>query len=101
MSIKSCFFIGYREANEEIYANLRTAVERHIVEFGITEFIVGHYGSFDKLAARAVIDAKNIHPEVTLTLLLPYHPAERPTAAPKGFDGHLLSPRTWSVFHAV
>lgn len=92
MCMKSCFFIGHREASEEIYADLRAAVEHHIVEFGVTEFIVGHYGGFDKLAARAVIDAKKTHPEVTLTLLLPYHPAERPTAAPKGFDGTYYPP---------
>lgn len=57
------------------------------VEFGVTEFIVGQYGGFDKLAARAVIDAKKTHLEVTLTLLLPYHPAERPIEVPQGFDG--------------
>ena len=92
MIAKSCFFIGHREASEEIYTDLRAAVEQHIVEFGVTEFIVGHYGGFDKLAARAVIDAKKTHPEVTLTLLLPYHPAEHPTAPPKGFDGTYYPP---------
>lgn len=92
MCIKSCFFIGHREANEEIYADLLAAVERHIVEFGVTEFIIGHYGGFDRLAARAVIEAKKTHPEVTLTLLLPYHPAERPMEAPEGFDGTYCPP---------
>ena len=92
MNIKSCFFIGHREASEEIYDELRTAVEQHIVEFGVTEFAVGHYGGFDRLAARAVIEAKKTHPEVTLTLLLPYHPAERPMAAPEGFDGTYYPP---------
>ena len=92
MISKSCFFIGHREASEEIYTNLRAAVEQHIVEYGVTEFIVGHYGGFDRLAAKAVIEAKKIHPEVTLTLLLPYHPAERPAAAPKGFDGTYYPP---------
>lgn len=31
MITKSCFFIGHREASEEIYADLRAAVEQHIV----------------------------------------------------------------------
>ena len=100
MCIKSCFFIGHREVNEEIYAELRAAVEQHIVEFDVTEFIVGHYGGFDRLAARAVIEAKETHPEVTLTLLLSYHPAERPMTAPEGFDGTYIL-RTWNVFLAV
>ena len=92
MIVKSCFFIGHREESEEIYADLRAAVEQHIVEFGITEFIVGQYGGFDKLAARAVIDAKKTHPEVILTLILPYHPAERPIEVPQGFDGTYYPP---------
>ena len=44
MGGKSCFFIGHREASEEIYPVLYAAVEQHIVEYGVTEFIVGHYG---------------------------------------------------------
>ena len=92
MIAKSCFFIGHREANEKIYADLRAAVEQHIVEFGVREFIVGHYGGFDRMAAKAVIDAKKTHPEVTLTLLLPYHPAECPVEAPEGFDGTYYPP---------
>ena len=39
MGGKSCFFIGHREASEEIYPALYAAVEQHIVEYGVTEFI--------------------------------------------------------------
>ena len=77
MRQKSCFFIGHRETPEEIYPVLCAAVEEHIVRYGVTEFIVGHYGCFDCFAAKAVKTAKQAHPEVELTLLLPYHPAER------------------------
>lgn len=92
MDRKSCFFIGHREASEEIYPELKTAVEQHITEYGVTEFIVGHYGGFDRLAARAVIEAKKIHPEVTLTMLLPYHPAEQLIPTPAGFDSTYYPP---------
>ena len=87
MGGKSCFFIGHRETSGEIYQALYAAVEQHILEYGVTEFIVGHYGGFDRLAASAVKEAKRIYPEVRLTLLLPYHPAERPISTPDGFDG--------------
>ena len=86
MGGKSCFFIGHREASEEIYPALYAAVEQHILEYGVTEFIVGHYGGFDRLAASAVKEAKRFYPEVKLILLLPYHPAERPISTPDGFD---------------
>lgn len=92
MSRKSCFFIGHREASEEIYPALCTAVEKHIVRYGVTEFIVGHYGGFDRLAAKAVKAAKHSNPEVELTLLLPYHPAERPIPVWDGFDSTYYPP---------
>lgn len=87
-----CFFIGHREAGDELLPALTAEVERHITEYDVTSFMVGRYGNFDKLAARAVIDTKKRHPEATLTLLLPYHPFDRPTPTPKGFDGTFYPP---------
>ena len=72
--MKSCFFIGHREASAEILPALQNAVELHIVEYGVTEFVVGHYGGFDRLAARAVIDAKEQHPEITLFPFITLNP---------------------------
>ena len=93
MGGKTCFFIGHRETSEEIYPVLCAAVEEHIVHYGVTEFIVGRYGCFDvHLAASAVKEAKYFYPEVKLTLLLPYHPAERPIPTPDGFDGTFYPP---------
>ena len=97
MSGKSCFFIGHRETSEAIYPALYAAVEQHILEYGVTEFIVGHYGGFDRLAASAVKEAKRFYPEVKLTLLLPYHPAERPIPTPDGFDSTFYPPGMESV----
>ena len=90
--MKSCFFIGYREASTEILPALRNAVEQHIVEDGVTEFIAGHYGGFDHMAARTVIDAKAQHPEITLSMLIPYHPGERLAELPSGFDNTFYPP---------
>ena len=86
MSGRCCFFIGHRDASQEILPALDEAIEKHIIEYGVTEFIVGSYGNFDLLAASAVIRAKQRHPQITLALLLPYHPAERPVEKPGGFD---------------
>lgn len=52
-------------------------VERHIVSYGVSEFIVGHYGAFDSMAATAVHERKSKHTNIKLTLLLPYHPSNR------------------------
>lgn len=83
----SCFFIGHREAGTNILPLLAETVARHITEYNVTDFYVGHYGGFDGLAAQAVKEAKEHFPEVKLTLVLPYHPAIRPINTPKGFDG--------------
>lgn len=84
---KTCFFIGHRDAPESLLPLLTAEVERHITEYGAGDFVVGGYGNFDSMAARAVIAAKKRHPEITLYRLLPYHPAERPVPDLPGFDG--------------
>lgn len=105
MGDKTCFFIGHREAPESIYPELARTVEQLIGQ-GVTDFYVGHYGNFDRLAAQAVIVAKQQHSEVRLTMLLPYHPAERKVILPAGFDGSLYPPgmenvpRRFAIAHA-
>ena len=84
---KSCFFIGHREADDRLLPRLELVIDRLIQEDGVHYFYVGGYGGFDRLAAAAVRRMKQKHPDITLMLVLPYHPAERPTEAPDGFDG--------------
>ena len=91
MNGKVCFFIGHRDTPEHVYPALEQAVEQLITQ-GVTEFYVGNHGSFDRMAARAVIAAKQLHPQVRLTMLLAYHPGERPVTLPPGFDGSLYPP---------
>lgn len=97
MNHKSCFFIGHREASDAIYPALLAAVRQHIVAFHVSEFVVGHYGHFDRLAARAVIEIKREFPEVLLLMLIPYHPVEAPIEPPEGFDGTFYPPGMESV----
>lgn len=82
----ACFFIGHRDAPETVFPALSRAVERHIAEYGVTEFVVGDRGAFDRMAARAVLEAKKRSPAVRLYLLIAYHPGERPAPLPAGFD---------------
>ena len=90
--MKSCFFIGHREASSEVFSALTEAIEQHIVEYCVTKFIVGNYGGFDHMAAKAVIAAKERHPDISLSMLIPYHPAERAMEPPKGFDNTFYPP---------
>ena len=92
MEGKSCFFIGHREATSELLPILKRTVAEHISEYGVTEFVVGDYGGFDHVAARAVISLKQQFPQITLSLLIPYHPVERPIETPPGFDNTYYPP---------
>ena len=73
--MKHCFMIGHRDAPESIYPELCKAVEQHITLYGVTEFMVGEHGAFDRMALRAVARLKNSYPHVKLTLLLSCLPA--------------------------
>ena len=88
----TCFFIGHRETPDTLLNELSAEVERHIAEYGVTEFVVRKYGHLDALAAKCVKTSKKRHPEVPLTLLLPYHPYDRPTPTPPGFNGTFYLP---------
>lgn len=85
--MNSCFFIGHREADERLLPRLELVINRLIIEENVRCFYVGGYGGFDQIAATAVKRAKKEYPDITLMLVLPYHPAERPIEKPLGYDG--------------
>ena len=99
MGGKSCFFIGHRETSEAIYPALYAVVEQHILEYGVTEFIVGHYGGFDRLAASAVKEAKRFYPEVKLTLLFHIIRQSGPSQHPMDLTEHSIH-QGWKAFRA-
>ena len=73
----TCFFIGHADAGMDIYDSLVCCIEKHITKYGVRHFMIGHYGSFDSMAASAVQSLKAVYDGIDLTLLLPYHPAEK------------------------
>ena len=82
-----CFFAGHSDAPSSIQAALVDAVEFHIVNYGVTEFYIGQYGAFDRMAAKAVAEAKVRHLDVKFYLALAYYPPTR-YEAQVDFDGY-------------
>lgn len=82
-----CFFIGHRDASDEILPYIREEVEALIVQEKVTQFYVGGYGNFDRLAGVSLIELKEKHPFIQLYRVIPYHPTDRKIEIPKGFDG--------------
>ena len=84
---KLCFFIGHSGSPYTLRDDLDKAVEFVIQERGVREFVVGQYGNFDRMATSAVKEIKRRYSDISLRLLLPYHPSERPIEVTEGFDG--------------
>lgn len=101
--MKTCFFIGHRDAPEKLRPLLGAVIKRHITEYGAREFVVGHYGRFDYMAAAAVKAAKEQYPDISLVLLLPYYPFPYET---EGYDstyypeGMESVPKPFAIVHA-
>lgn len=87
----SCFFIGHRETPDRVYPTLIETIERHIAEYGVSEFVVGQYGNFDRLVIRALSQVKRAHPDITLMLMTPYYPVNRKGGSAKGVRRPVLS----------
>lgn len=92
---RSCFLIGNRDVDETILPALESCIIDHIEKKSVHEFIVGQYENFDHIAAKTIIHLKEKYPFIILTLLTPYHPGDRRTILPKGFDG------TWYPFEKI
>ncbi len=105
MDNKTSFFIGSRHTPYNIKAQLAEAIEKHITEYGVTTFTVGHYGAFDKLTAEVLLEAKQRHSNIKLYLLAPYA-LNQNREAPKGFDGTFypegleIVPRRYAIVQA-
>ena len=97
----TCFFIGHRDAPEELLPLISDAAERLITDCDVTAFYVGGYGAFDRIAGRAVVVLKKKYSHIRLYRVIAYHPAERPQKAPKGYDGTYYPPGMEEVPHRV
>ena len=85
--MKKCFFIGHRDTGDEVLPFIKDAAEKLIVQEEVTQFYVGGYGSFDRLAGRAMIDLKAVYPFLQLYRVIPYHPTNRKIELSQGYDG--------------
>ena len=85
--MSSCFFIGSRDAGEELRSEVRAAAERLIQDEGVRDFYVGSRGAFDHLAASVVMSLMEVHPEVRLYRVLSDFPTGRDVPEHPGFTG--------------
>lgn len=105
MDEKTCFFIGHRNTPDSIKEELKEVVEKHITEYGVNTFTVGHYGSFDCLVQKVLIEAKQHHADIKVYILAPYALTQK-RIMPIGIDGTLYPegtekvPRPYAIVYA-
>lgn len=89
-----CFLFGNRDTPESAEPLIAAEIERIYLGCKHTEvqFIVGNYGSFDRMAIGVLRRLKQKYPRMVVNLLTPWHPAERPVDTPQGFDGQFYPP---------
>lgn len=92
MDNKVCFLFGHASTPYEAIASIEAAAERHYQEYSIRTFILGNRGGFDSYAATAIKNLKKRHKDISLLLLLAYHPTERPVYLTDGFDNAYYPP---------
>ena len=83
---------GHGDAPESIMPRILAAIEAQYRDNGVTVFYVGNRGSFDRMATAAVKQVKQRFPEISMILVLAYHPGERTVDLGKGFDGSYYPP---------
>ena len=73
--MKTVTFCGHSQLSLEekraLFPLLCTEIER-LITLGADTFLLGGYGNFDTLCARAVKKAKEKHPHITSILVIPY-----------------------------
>ena len=92
MDNKICFLFGQATTPYDALPLIEAAAEKQYNEQGIRTFIVGNRGSFDSYAATAIKRLKRKYKDISLLLLLAYHPAERPVHLTEGFDNSFYPP---------
>lgn len=90
--MKSCFMFGHSDCPDTMLPKIEEAIEHYYSRYRVTDFYIGNRGRFDRLAAAAVRNAKQRHPDIRMYLLLAYHPSERPVDLWGGFDGTFYPP---------
>lgn len=74
MKNKSCCFTGHRQILPRDEANLKNELKNQIermIQLGAEQFYCGGALGFDILAAVCVLEAKKLHPNISLVMALP------------------------------
>ena len=85
--MRTCFLFGQHDAPEHIRERLCKKLEELVCLGSVTEIIVGHRGSFDRMATAAIQRVLRKKPELYAWILVAYHDSPDSLALPAFFEG--------------
>ena len=97
MDGKSCFSSGTERHRKKFTRHCMRLLSSTLLNMASQNLLSVTMVDLTVLQRQAVKEAKRFYPEVKLTLLLPYHPAERPISTPDGFDSTFYPPGMESI----
>lgn len=98
-----CTFFGHGDTPGEVYPMLKASVERLITEQGVSQFLVGNHGTFDRMVLRALRELKKQYLHISYSVVLAYMPGkqqENPLYAPEETvlpDGIEAAPKRFAI----
>lgn len=72
-----CCFLGHRDVSSRICKMLEEVIERMITEEGVTSFLVGNQGNFDRMVLNVLRRSKMNHSHIIYSVVFAYMPTEK------------------------
>ena len=76
MMANVCTFCGHSKIygnTDSIKSKLQDTIQHLIEVEHFNYFLIGNYGAFDRMAAVDCLEAKKLHPHITVSLVIPYY----------------------------
>ena len=65
----TCCFFGHHDAPMTIRQPLQSAIQKLIVEHGVTQFYVGDKGAFERIVASVLREMKKDYPQINYKIV--------------------------------
>ena len=86
--MRTCFLMGQHDASDAIQQWVCEELDKLVRYEGVTQMIVGHRGSFDRMGIAAIQGGLRQKPELYGYLLVAYHDSSDTVALPEFFESY-------------
>lgn len=94
----TCTFFGHRDCDHTIYKTLEKTIIELIQVKGVTKFLVGNNGNFDRLVLTALLKCSKKIPNIEYCVVLAYMPKNSVFYYPTIFPEELVNiPKRYAI----